>query len=292
MLDDNFLYDNLNRNILLEEAYMSNNIRVIEELENERIKVEIVENVKLSGAKSGYAAERLFYLDKAGVKLKNVKITLKKGAVKLESGALYFMKGRIEVANKAAKGFLKNLGTNLLSGEKMFKPEYSGTGEIWLEPSFGHYMLVDLEEDEIIVDKGMFYACESGMEVTAVTQKNISSAMFGGEGFFQTRIKGTGIVVLSIPVPLDEIMVYQLDNEDLKVDGNFAVLRRGNIQFSVKMITKGVIGTLTSGEGLLQTFSGTGEVWLAPTQSIYEKIDLGLGVGSVNGAGSSNTKTK
>lgn len=271
---------------------MLNNCRVISEVENDNIKVEIIENTKLSGAKSGKAAEHLFYLDKAGVKLKNVKITLKKGAVKLESGALYFMKGHIDVANKAAKGFFKNLGSSLLSGEKMFKPEYSGKGEIWLEPSFGHYMLIEIEDDEIIVDKGMFYACESKMEVTAVAQKNITSAMFGGEGFFQTRIKGTGIVVLSIPVPQDEIMVYQLENEELKVDGNFAVLRRGNINFSVKMITKGLVGTLTSGEGLLQTFSGTGEVWLAPTQSVYDQIENSFGIEGVTGAGSSNTKTK
>lgn len=271
---------------------MSENIRVIDKLENDRIIVEVVENIKLAGAKSGYTAERLFYLDKAGVRLKNIKITLKKGSVMLESGALYFMKGHIEVSNKATKGFLKNLGSNILSGEKMFKPEYSGQGEIWLEPSFGHYMLVDLDNDEIIVDKGMFYACESGMEVTAVIQKNISSAMFGGEGFFQTRIKGTGIVALSIPVPLNEVMVYNLENEEVKVDGNFAILRRGNIDFSVQMVTKGIIGTMTSGEGLLQTFRGTGEVWLAPTQAVYEKLEMGLGLQSASGVGSSHTKTK
>lgn len=268
------------------------NIKVIDKIENDRMTIETIEVTKLTGAKSGYTAERLFYLDKAGVKSKNVKITLKKGAVKLESGALYFMKGNIEVKTKAAKGFLKNLGSSMLSGEKMFKPTYSGQGEIWLEPSFGHFMLIELDNDEIIVDKGMFYACESEMEVTAVVQKNISSAMFGGEGFFQTRIKGTGIVVLATPVPMDEVMVYHLENEEVKVDGNFAILRRGNIDFSVEMISKGIIGTMASGEGLLQTFRGTGEVWLAPTQAIYERLESGFGIGGINGSGSSNTKTK
>jgi len=267
------------------------NSRCIDKLENERILVETIEQTKLKGARSGYGAERVFYLDKSGVTLKNVKITLKKGSVKLESGALYFMKGKIDVETKAAKGFLKNLGSSMLSGEKMFKPTYSGVGEIWLEPSFGHFMLIELDNDEIIVDKGMFYACESDMEVSAVVQKNVSSAMFGGEGFFQTRIAGTGIVVLSIPVPMDEVMVYHLENDEVKVDGNFAILRRGNIQFSVEMITKGIIGTMTSGEGLLQTFKGTGEVWLAPTQTIYDKLESGYDVTSIDGSGGSNTRT-
>ena len=268
------------------------NFKIIHQVENDNVKVEIIENQKLSGARSGHIAEKLFYMEQSGVKLKNVRIILKKGAVKLESGALYFMKGHIKVANKASKGFLKNLGSNLLSGEKMFKPEYSGKGEIWLEPSFGHFKIIELENDEIIVDKGMFYACESDMEVSAVTQKNISSALLGGEGFFQTKVKGTGIVILNIPVPLDEVMVYKLDNEELNVDGNFAILRRGNIDFSVKMITKGIIGTMTSGEGLLQTFKGTGEVWLAPTQAIYEKLNMGYGMQSAPQNGASNTRTK
>lgn len=267
------------------------NIKVIDRIENDNIIVETIEQTKLTGAKNGYEAERLFYLDKSGVRMKNVKITLKKGAVKLESGALYFMKGSINVDTKPAKGFLKNLGSNLLSGESMFKPTYSGSGEIWLEPSFGHFMLLELDNDEVIVDKGMFYACESDMEVSAVAQKNISSAMFGGEGFFQTKIKGTGIVILSCPVPMDEVLVYNLENDEVKVDGNFAILRRGNIEFKVEMITKGIIGTMTSGEGLLQTFRGTGEVWLAPTQTVYEKLGMGYGIGSFDGS-SSNTHTK
>lgn len=267
------------------------NSRCIDKIENDRILVETIEQTKLNGARSGYGAERIFYLDKAGVKLKNVKITLKNGAVKLESGALYFMKGKINVDTKATKGFLKNLSSSMLSGEKMFKPTYSGVGEIWLEPSFGHFMLIELEDDEIVVDKGMFYACESDMEVTAVVQKNITSAMFGGEGFFQTRISGTGIVVLTIPVPMDEVMVYNLENDELKVDGNFAILRRGNITFSVEMITKGIMGTMASGEGLLQTFKGTGEVWIAPTQTIYDKLESGFDVNSINSAGGSNTHT-
>ncbi len=267
------------------------NFKVINQVENDSIKVEIIENQKLSGAQTGDIAQKLFYMEHAGIKLKNVRIILKDGAVKIESGALFFMKGRIKVATKAAKGFLKNLGSNLLSGEKMFKPVYSGHGEIWLEPSFGHFKIIELDDDEIIVDKGMFYACESTMEVSAVSQKNLSSTMFGGEGFFQTKVKGKGIVVLNIPVPLDEVMVYQLNDEALQVDGNYAILRRGDIKFTVKMVTKGIIGTMASGEGLLQTFEGTGEVWLAPTQSVYEKLGMGNTVDSLAPDGSSNTET-
>lgn len=266
------------------------NLKVLDSIENDRVKFEIVQYEKLEGSQTPQMAQSLYFQEKMGVKLKQIRITMKKGAVKLESGALYFMKGNIDVKNEISKGFFKNLGSNMLSGEKMFKPEYSGMGEIWLEPSFGHYMLIELDDDEIIVDKGLFFACESQMEVSAVIQKNVSSAMFGGEGFFQTRVKGSGVVALFVPVPLSEIKIYHLENESLKVDGNFAILRRGNIDFSVEMITKGIIGTMASGEGLLQTFKGTGEVWLAPTQGVYEKLRY-TSINNISTSGSSNTRT-
>jgi uncharacterized protein (AIM24 family) len=40
----------------------------------------------------------------------------------------------------------------------------------------------------------------------------------------------------------------------------------------VEKSTKSFMGSMQSGEGLLQTFSGTGEVWLAPTQSVYKRL--------------------
>lgn len=84
-----------------------------------------------------------------------------------------------------------------------------------------------------------------------------------------------------MPVPTDEVRCVELRNESLKVDGNFALMRTGNIDFTVEKSTKGVLGTLTSGEGLLQTFRGTGKVWLAPTKGVYQQLRLG-GISSIS----------
>lgn len=74
------------------------------------------------------------------------------------------------------------------------------------------------------------------MKVEPVMQKNFSSAMAGGEGLFQTKIEGTGIIALEIPVPQDEILKYELTGDRLQVDGNFAILRSGNIKFSTEIL--------------------------------------------------------
>lgn len=269
-----------------------NNVTKISELVSKNCSFEVLEYPELHGGKDIQSAIMFSFMKDAEIRLRQIKINLNGGAVKLESGALNFLKGNIEMESKM--GGILGLGKKLISskvtGETVFKPRYSGTGEIFLEPTFGHYALVQLENEEIIVDDGLFYACEDGIEVGVAAQKNLSSAIMGNEGIFQTKICGTGIVVLEIPVPETEIMKYTLSNDVLKVDGNFALLRSKGVEFSVEKSAKSIIGSTTSGEGFLNVFRGTGEVWLAPTQYVYNKISLSGIFGMTNPSGKSNTK--
>ena len=154
----------------------------------------------------------------------------------------------------------------------MFKPVLRGTGEVFLESSFGYFTLIELEDEEIIIDDKLFYACEEGIEVEPIMQKNISSMFFGKEGLYQTKLSGSGIVVLEIPVPEKEILRCKIFRDTLKVDGNFAILRSGNIEFTVEKSGTTLVGTAINGEGLLNVYNGTGEVWLVPTSSIYDTL--------------------
>ena len=120
----------------------------------------------------------------------------------------------------------------------------------------------------------MFYACEEGIEVNATMQKNVSSAFLGSEGLYQTRIEGNGIVALKVPVPESEIFKCILIKDTLKVDGDFAILRTGNIEFSVEKSLKSIVGTVLSGEGMINVYRGTGEVWLIPTKSVYKDLKM------------------
>jgi len=253
---------------------MEQNVIVLEQAEGRGTKVEILQYNNLNGSDDIVIAEALFYAQQVGVRLKQVKILLRDAEIVTEAGALHYMKGNISFESSVGglSGLAKKLASNVLTKEPTFKPHYRGAGEIYLEPTFGHFIIVHLANEEIIVDKGMFYASEVSVDVGIAMQKNISSALFGGEGFFQTKLSGSGWCVLASPVPANEIVRYQLNDEKLSVDGNFALLRRGRIDFKAEKSSKSMLGSLTSGEGLLQTFTGTGEVWLAPTQSIYTRM--------------------
>lgn len=273
---------------------METNIEIIESLQGKDSSVDVLRHKQLLGSNDSSTAQTLFFANAAGMNLKQVRITLQGTDVMIEAGLLHFMKGAITLESKVGglSGLAKKMISSALTNEATFKPTYRGKGEIYLEPTFGHYLLVLLDKEEMITDKGMFVACEAGVEVGVAAQKNVSSALFGGEGFFQTRVSGTGWCVLSSTVPSSEIVRCTLNNEKLSVDGNFAMLRKGQIEFKVEKSSKSLMGSATGGEGLLQTFTGTGEVWLAPTQLIYQRMKYeGLGnLLQAKGSSGSNTR--
>ncbi|MVX62793.1 AIM24 family protein [Clostridium chromiireducens] len=251
----------------------TNKLSMLSEMECES-KFQILQYENLDGATDVQSALGLNIMKESGIKLKQIRIILEDSSVRLEPGSLSYMKGTIEVRSKQGGllGFGKKIISSKLTGETVVRPTYSGTGEIFLEPSFGHFALIELEDDEIIISDNMFYACEEGIEVSAAMQKNVSSALLGNEGLYQTRLDGSGIVVLKIPVPETEIFKCILINDTLKVDGNLAILRTGNIEFSVEKSSKSIIGTAVSGEGIVNVYRGTGEVWLMPTRYIYKDL--------------------
>ncbi len=271
----------------------SSPFEVLESAVHHGFKVEVLAYPRLGGAKDHHLASTIFFANQAGIRLKQVRITLNNDEAIAESGALHFKRGHIELESKigGVSGLGRAMMNKFVTREAAVIPRYRGTGEIYLEPSFSHFLLYQLRGEELICDKGMFYCGQGSLEVGVAMQRNVSSALFGGEGLFQTRISGTGVCVFESPVPASEVLRIDLKDETLQVDGNFALMRTGRIEFSVEKSTKSLIGTITSGEGLLQTFRGTGAVWLAPTQDIYHKL-AASGLASLAVASrATNTKT-
>jgi len=266
------------------------NVQVVETRQGNQTNAEIIAFTKLAGGDDLRVAKDIYSAYRSGLRLKQVRVDITQGELVIEAGCLHYMRGSLEVEAKSGGvgGWLKSAAT----GESTVKPRYRGSGLVHLEPTFGHFLFLDLQGEHWIVDQGMFYASEGSVEVDAVMQKNISSAIFGGEGLFQTELKGTGWAILASPVPPEEIVKITLNNDVLKVDGNFALARRGNIEFSVEKSAKSLWQSFRGGEGLLQTFRGTGEVWLAPTDSIYASLKESSGFSDLTDSeGSSGSKS-
>jgi uncharacterized protein (AIM24 family) len=193
-----------------------------------------------------------------GVRL--VKATLRNDTIRTEAGALYYMRGDVTMESKApsAAGVLKAMAT----GEKVFRPTYTGTGEVYLEPSFGNFHVFELRGAEWIVERGAYWASDMTVEVE-VHRDDTMTSLLSGQGFvnFQTKVRGAGHVVVTAQGDVQEL---PLDNDKLVVDGTFVVARTGTLQYSMQRATKSLFGSMSSGEGLVATFAGTGKVLIAP----------------------------
>lgn len=213
-------------------------------------------------------ATTAYFANKMNVKKRQVLIEINDNEYTVSSGAMQWTVGNVQMETgvKGAGDFLGKAIKGAVTKESTVKPIYKGKGILVLEPTYRHILLEDLSEWEggMVLDDGMFLACESRVNQSVVARSNISSAVFGGEGLFNLKLEGAGIAALESCVPRTELIEITLTNDVLKVDGNFAVAWSGTLEFTVEKSSKTLIGSGISGEGLVNVYRGTGKVLLAP----------------------------
>ena len=256
--------------------------------------IEIIEYQKLLGSTNIHAAQHLWFMNEQNIKCRQIGLFIHDNGVRIESGAMSYFQGPLQASsglNSAGKVF-KQVLTGKTTGEKIVMPEYKGSGILVLEPSFKHYITLKLAQGEqIICDKGMFYATSLSATVQPTFAGTASGTLLGGEGVFQQLITGPGVVILESPVPMCEINRIQLNNDILRVDGNFALLRTAGVQMTVEPVAQGLINSAMTGEGLVNVFRGTGEVWIAPTIKVYDALNKAGMYGGNIAAVDMNTST-
>ena len=209
-----------------------------------------------------------YYCNEMNVRKRQVICDVGMSNITLQAGAMQWTVGDVN-ATTGVKGVGDLFGKALrgsVTGESAIKPEYTGNGTLVLEPTYKHILLIDTAEwgGSIVLDDGLFLACESKLKHKAVPRSNFSSAVAGNEGLFNLGIQGNGILCLESKCPKEELIEIELNNDVLKVDGNFAIAWSGSLNFTVERSGKSLIGSAASGEGLVNVYRGTGKVLLAP----------------------------
>ena len=92
--------------------------------------------------------------------------------------------------------FQKKLGAGFFGGEGFIMQHFSGQGNVFLEfdGSIIDYQLGPGQS--ILVDTGCLAAMEASCSIDIESVQGIKNVMFGGEGFFNTRVTGPGRVWL------------------------------------------------------------------------------------------------
>ena len=188
--------------------------------------------------------------------------------VRTESGSMVYSRG-VEITGglnsrkRGLGGVLGAIGRSITSGESMFITTATGRqtdGEIAVAPP------IPGKINELRVDgartyrlnTGAFLACDEGVDFNMVNQ-GISKALFGNTGgLFVMELRGEGTVLVSAFGDLLRLTVRQ--GEPLTVDNEHVVAWDAGLDYHIE-VASGIFG-FTTGEGLVNTFNGEGDVYI------------------------------
>lgn len=249
--------------ITYKNLYENSNMKKIAELGN----VVVFEYQKDLSVYSPSEALGAYYAAKMGLRKRQVLIKLDGDEVTISAGAMQWMSGSVE-ATADVKGigdFFGKAISSKVTKESAIKPRYSGKGLLMLEPTYRHILLEEVSTwGGLVMDDGLFLACDSNIKQKVVARTNLSSAVLGKEGLFNLCLSGEGVAVLESPVPREELIEVELDHDVLKVDGNFVIAWSNTLEFKVEKSTKSLVGSAVSGEGFVNVYRGSGKLLMMP----------------------------
>ena len=215
-----------------------------------------------------------YYAARMNVRKRQTLIELNNDEYITSAGAMQWTLGNVQAVTdvKGVGDFLGKAIKGSITKESTVKPKYAGTGLLMLEPTYKHLLIEDLSEwgSGMVLDDGMFLACEANVKYDVIMRSNLSSAILGNQGLFSLKLSGNGLAVLESPVPREELIEIELKDDVIRIDGNFAVAWSDTLQFTVEKSGKSLVGSAISAEGLVNVYRGTGKILLAPVLSLSD----------------------
>ena len=216
------------------------------------------------------SAQTAYFSAAMNVRKRQVVCSLNGNGITTQAGAMQWTAGNVKATTgiKGAGDFLNKMVRGSVTNESAIKPEYVGQGLLVLEPTYRHPILMDTRDwgGSVVLDDGLFLACDSALEERAVMRSNVSSAIAGGKGLFNLSLSGVGVFCIESYCPKEELIAVDLNNDELKIDGSFAIAWSTGLQFTVERSGKSLLGSAASGEGLVNVYRGTGRVLMMPVR--------------------------
>ena len=181
-----------------------------------------------------------------------------------EGGAMSWMSANMQMETTSNGGVGKALG-RMFAGEHVFQNIYTaqgGKGMIAFASSFpGSIKAFEISPgNELICQKGVFLAGESGVQLSVFLNKKVGSGLFGGEGFIMQKLSGHGLAFVEIDGYACE---YNLaPGQSMIVDTGYLAAMSASCSMDIVSV-EGVKNMVLGGEGLFHTVvTGPGKVIL------------------------------
>lgn len=198
-------------------------------------------------------------------------VSLRKGEkIICESGAMVMMEATLDLQGKMSGGLGRALMRRLTSGESFFQQHIEATrgdGDCLLSPMLpGAIQMLDVGPQRYTLNDGAFVAATDGVQLNSRAQ-NLGNALFAQSGgFFVLEAGGKGQLAVS---GFGSIFMLEVESgKDVIIDNAHVVAWDSSLRYEISVTTtnsgSGLLGNLlnsvTSGEGVVLRFSGSGKV--------------------------------
>lgn len=189
-----------------------------------------------------------------------VRVLLEHGeSIRAESGAMASMSPTISIESKAPGGLGKMIG-RLFGGESIFQTHFSATsghGEVLLAPNMPGDIVIENMTAPLVVTSGCYLAGSTTLNLETISSMK---SFFSGEGLFMMRVSGTGELILNAFGAIHTIQL--IPGQQYIVDTGHLVAFSDGMDFKLKKAAKSLIGSVTSGEGIVCVLTGPGTIYM------------------------------
>lgn len=215
-----------------------------------------------------------YYSSKMKVRPRQLVVDLNKtSGIYLQAGAMQWMSGanKLSADVKGFGDFGKKFLKSATTGETIAKPEYAGDGFVVSEQTYKHLIILDMNDWEnfLTIDDGLFLAAENTIELSFERHREFSNVL-AAANIFYTALHGEGYVCLESDIPMEELIVIELTNQIVTIDGPLAIAWTGTLEFSGEKSGKTIVDSAVTREGLVNVFRGTGKILMAPLSTRFK----------------------
>ena len=204
-------------------------------------------------------------------------VSLKKGeSIFAERGAMVSMDTTLELKGEVRGGMLGALARRLTTGESFFQQTMAATngdGDALFSPDLpGDVMILECGARQFRLNDGAFLAADTTVDIK-IKNQGLGQAVFGGTGgLFIMETSGTGNLAISGFGALFAMDVQP--GSDTIVDNTHVIAWDTRLNYNISAATSqkgflsGLVNSMSSGEGLVNRFSGSGQVIVASRNKV------------------------
>ncbi|MGT2929218.1 TIGR00266 family protein [Streptococcus dentasini] len=212
----------------------------------------------------------------------------------IQRGSMVYHTPSISLNTKLnAKGaglgkIFKAVGRSVVSGESAFITQAianGNDGRLAIAPSMpGQIIALELGAKQYRLNDGAFLALDGSAQYT-MERQSVGRAFFGGQGgLFVMSTEGVGTLLAN---SFGSIQKLELDQQEITIDNAHVVAWSKELDYQIHL-ENGLLQSFGTGEGIVNTFRGSGEVYVQSLniETFSQVIGGHLAVSNTNSNGS------